>query len=379
MSSAAVGALAVLAKTASPAILITGETPLSEALNDPDPRVQLAAAVTVLRLNPDRPFRDATRVVEILARALASDPMPTAVIIDPNVQRGSTIAGFAREMGYESVLTATGQLGFTAAAERTIPTFVLVNLNVSRWPLSQMIANFRADTRTRNVPIIVYGPMEGDWSVASTGSIKSTYFRGPRIDRPRSAVTASLADTPGTAYVVQTTTVGAFAAQVRPALAALLMSPLSAAERSEQRAVAAYWLAQIADTHRTDLFPLDRAAPALTDALTDPALAPNALIGLSAISTAGAQRAIAEVALMPNADKSLRISAAGVLADHVRHNGLTLPERTVADLNALWSSTTDPALRTALSQWGGSLRPGTATVRSQLEAVPQPGLPVPTP
>ncbi len=379
MPRAAVGALAVLAKTGAPALLFSGETSLTEALNYPDPRVQLAAAVTVLRLNPDRPIRDAGRVVEILARALASDETPTAVIIEPNVQRGSTIAGFTREMGYEAVLAPTGQSGFTAAAERAIPTFILVNLNVSRWPLSQTIANLRADTRTRRVPIIVYGPPEGDWSVSTTRSVNSTYFRGPRVDDPRSAVAASLADTPGTAYIVQTTTTGAFAAQLRPALAALTTDPLSPAERLEQRAVAAYWLAQIADTHRTNLFPLEPAAPAMTDALADPDLAPNALIGLSAVPTSAAQRAIAEVVLMPNANEGLRVSAAGVLADHVRRNGLTLSAKTVADLNGLWSTTPSAALRTALSTWGGSLRPGAASVRLQLEAVPQPVLPASTP
>lgn len=375
MSRAAVGALAVLAKTGSTDLLFGSDTPLTQALNFPDPRVQLGAAVTVLRLNPDRTFRDASRVVEILARALSSSDTPTAVIIEPNAQRGSTIAGFTRDIGYDAVLAPTGQAGFAIAAEQTVPAFVLVNLNVARWPLSQTIANLRADARTRHLPIVVYGPPEGDWSVSRTLGSRATYFRGPRVDDPRADVTASLADTPATAYVTQTTTTGAFAAQLRPVLAALSETPLSPAERAEQRAVAAYWLAQIADTGRADVFPLERAESALISTLADPALAANALIALSAIPSTAAQRAIAEVALMPNADPNVRATAASELADHVRRNGLTLPDETVVALNALWSSTTDPGLRGALSTWGGTLRPGTAALRQRLEAVPQPALP----
>lgn len=379
MPRAAVGALAVLAKTGSANLLFGGDLPLTEALNYPDPRVQLGAAVTVLRLNPDRQFRDANRVVEILARALSSSEVPTAVIIEPSVQRGSTIAGFTRDMGYDAVLAPTGQAGFSVASEETIPAFVLVNLNVSRWPLSQTIANLRSDTRTLHLPIVVYGPPEGDWSVSGILGSRNSYFRGPRVDDPRAEVTASLADTPATAYITQTTTSGAFATQLRPVLAALSMTPLSPAERVEQRAVAAYWLAQIADTGRTDVFPLQRAESALISALPEPNLAENALIALSAIPTAVAQRAIAEVVLMPNADPSVRVRAANELANHVRRNGLTVPDETVAALNRVWSSTTEPALRSALSTWGGTLRPGVATLRQRLEAVPQPVLPPSTP
>ncbi len=78
---------------------------------------------------------------------------------------------------------------------------------------------------------------------------------------------------------------------------------------------------------------------------------------------------------MPNADPNVRATAASELANHVRRNGLTLPDETVVALNNLGSSTTDPALRGALSAWGGTLRPGSAALRQRLEAVPPPALP----
>ena len=375
---AAIGALGVVSRTASPAILLASN-PVTEALNHPDPRVQLAAAITVLRLNPEKSFPLAGRVVEILSRALSGDVVPTAVIIDPNVQRGSTMAGFTRQMGFDALYARTGQEGFLAAAERATPAFILVNLNVSRWPLSQTLANLRADARTQGIPVIVYGPPEGEWRVPPGDSGVYTYFRGPRPNDPTLAVTRTLAEVPGTAYIVETTTQAAFMMQMRPALAAMQAEPLSPAELSESRAVAAFWLAQIADMQRQDIFPLKNAEPALVGAIADPALVGNALVALSAIPTATAQRAIAGIVLAPATNSGLQTNAAGTLADHARRYGLLIDDETVASLNSLWASTADAELRSALSSWGGSLRPGSAVARQRLEAVPPPTLPAPAP
>lgn len=381
---AGVAALAVLAQTGSSTVLYGEDDVLGEALNASDPRVQLAAAVTVLSLNPDpdRPFRHAPRVVQILARALSDSPDPTAVIIDPSVQRGSTISGFVHELGYEVAYTRSGQQGFAAAAGQVQPAFVLVNLNVSQWPLSQTLANLRADARTREVPVVVYGPAAGEWLERPVvGSSRSTLLNGPGgSNDPRSAVRRYLSQTPGAAYVVETTTSNAFAAQMLPVLAKLIADPLTPSERTEARAVAAFRLAQIADTGKTRLFPLQPAQSALIGAISDPALAENALLALAAVPTEAAQRAIAEFVIAPASEPALRVTAARQLADHVRRFGILVPRATVADLYRLWENETDPALRTALSTWGGTLRPGKERVRYQLESVapsPPPAVPAP--
>jgi len=379
---AGVASLAVLAQTGPAASLYGGDSAIVAALDAADPRVQLAAAATVLSLGPDRPFPHAGRVVEILARALSDSPDATAVIIDPSVQRGSTLAGFVRDLGYDVAYTRSGQQGFATAAQRVQPAFILVNLNVSQWPLSQTLANFRADARTRDVPIVVYGPSSREWLERPVvGSSRATLLNGPGgANDPRSAVLRQIANVPGTSYVVETTTSAAFAAQMQPVLAQLVSDPLTPSERTEARAVAAFRLAQIADTGKTDLFPLAAAEPALIAALTDPApaLAENASIALSAIPTETAQRAVANFVLTPAADNGPRIAAAGTLARHVRRFGLLIPKQTVAELYQAWDKEADPELRTALAAWGGSLRPGAERVRYQLEShVPAPGVKAP--
>lgn len=374
---AAVGALSVISRTASPSTLLSGDTQIFDALNANDPRVQLAAAVAILRLNPPRAFPQSGRVVEILSRALTANGEPTAVVIDPSVQRGSTLAGFLREMGYEATLAASGQEGFIAATERSQPAFVLVNLNVSRWPLSQTLANFRADARTQGIPVIVVGPAERERRVRTIDSTSYTYFRGPGLVDPRAQATEYLSEIPETAYVVETSTTAAFGAQLRPVLAALSADPLSAREQSEARALAAFWLAQIADTGRKDRFLLAPAEQALIAALSDPTLSENAQIALAEIPTKSAQAALARAVVAPASVGDLQLSAADLLSAHVQRNGVLVPDSTVAELNRLWESTQDPNLRTALAQWGGTLQPGRTITRQWLEQVPAPTLPAP--
>lgn len=379
---AGVAALAVIAQTGAAASLFESDSAVVAALDAADPRVQLAAAAAVLSLGPDRPFPHSGRVVEILARTLSDSPDATAVIIDPSVQRGSTLAGFVRDLGYQVAFARSGQQGFATAARQVRPAFVLVNLNVSQWPLSQTLANFRADARTREVPIVVYGPSSREWLERPVvGSSRSILLNGPGgTNDPRQAVLRQLSDVPGTSYVIETTTSAAFAAQMEPVLAELVTDPLTPSERAEARAVAAFRLAQIADTGRTDLFPLEPAEPALTAALTDPApgLAENALMALSGVPTETAQLAIANFVLTPASDAGPRIAAANALTGHVRRFGLLIPKRTVAELKEAWEKEADPELRTALAAWGGSLRPGGERVRYQLESyVPLGGIQAP--
>jgi hypothetical protein len=85
---------------ARPAVLV-------RALDYPDDRVQLAAAVALLKVPAARPSGAYARVVEVLRRALAADPGNTpaetkgkAVVVDPSPLRSGRMAGFLRDIGY---------------------------------------------------------------------------------------------------------------------------------------------------------------------------------------------------------------------------------------------------------------------------------------
>ena len=367
---ATVGVLGILAQIGSPNLLFGGETGLRAALNAPHPRVQLAAAVAVLRLNPHRNFSESGRIVEILTRALAETGGGTAVIIDPEYQRGATLAAFASELGYDSMVASTGQQGFRLATERITPSFVLVNLNVARWPLSQTIANFRADTRTQSVPIIVVGPSKGSWHAGSVTGTAYAYISGPEDHDPRNAVLRRLTGIPQTGYIVQTTTPDAFYAQIAPILAAYIPTPLTDRDRQQSREIAAFWLAQIADRGLAQRYPLAEAEQALALAISDPKLANNALIALAAIPTASAQQTIAMTLRTGGIDEQQRILAAEMLADHIRRYGLLVDAEMARQIAQNPAQAQSPDLRSAMTALSGLIHSRPVDVPNRLQQLP---------
>ena len=60
--------------------------------------------------------------------------------------------------GFTVALSQTGQDGFNAAVLQMNPELILVDAESAGWPLATTLANFRADVRTRNTPIVVIGP-----------------------------------------------------------------------------------------------------------------------------------------------------------------------------------------------------------------------------
>ena len=133
-------------------------SPLLAALDNPNPEVQYAAAVAILRANPETPFRGARRVVEVLTRAISGPSSPVAVVIDTNRVGGNDMAGFLSQIGFEPIIATTGRQGFEMAVRQSNVVLIAVEANVIRWPLSQTVSNLRADARMPQVPILVYGP-----------------------------------------------------------------------------------------------------------------------------------------------------------------------------------------------------------------------------
>ena len=133
---AAVGSLQALGQIASPTQLYGNNaerSPILAALNYPDPRVQFAAAVTVLQLDPDREFSGSGRVVEILTRALGDSGGPAVLVIDPNRRRANDVAGLFQQLKYrgQPITRMTGQEGFKAAVQRNDVELVAIQANVT--------------------------------------------------------------------------------------------------------------------------------------------------------------------------------------------------------------------------------------------------------
>ncbi|HET6323901.1 MAG TPA: HEAT repeat domain-containing protein [Planctomycetaceae bacterium] len=329
-------------------------SPVIAALNDPNPDVQYAAAVAILQSNPDRRFRGSQRVVEVLTRAITGTHSPVAVVIDSNRERANETAGLLTQIGFEAMPAFTGREGFELAADQANVVLVAVQVNVIRWPLSQTISNLRADARTAQIPIVMYGPESVRQQVA--GAL--THY--PQID-----------------YVAESSTAARIESQVGPFLKRALALAATPASREQRIAEATAWLAQIARTNRTNIFPLEVAENSLMSLSTDRTTSANAMTALAAIPRGDVQRHFAQVASTDRFDSAIRLEAAHQLAAHIQRFGLLLSRTEVSQLEAAWHDAQSPELATALSVAVGTLKPNPKRVANRLERIAVPGAPLP--
>ncbi len=321
-------------------------------LNHPSRRIQFAAAAGILQLDPEQSFRFAGRVVEVLTQALNDDGSRRVLVIDPNNARGTSIASAVGEMGYNQQTVATGKEGFEQAAKRGDVALVLMHLNCVDWDLPQTIANFRADARTAGLPIVVYGPtfMENELKTTVQRTSRCMYliFSDKRKDVER---------------------------QLAPFLAVNSEPTLTAAQRANRAEAAIYWLAQIAQGNRSDIFDLAPATEALFNAIRNPALAPEAVSTLAKIPTNESQIYLAEAAVASKQRSEIRRQAVLSLAYHIQKHGLLIGDELIVELKSLWKKTEDPEVQTALSSLVGSLKPSPAMTETRMHTYTIPALP----
>ena len=350
--STAVAALEVLSQigTREQVLSQSGlKSPVIAAINSPDPRVQFAAATTILKLEPKHGFSGSNRVVSILARSLTDSHNSRAIVIDADNRRGSFMTGVLSEGGFEGFLAAAGRDGFEQATTSAGVEVICVHVNCQRWDLTQTLSNLRADARTSAIPIVVYGPAGVRESVSRL-VVRST----PAV------------------YVTESATSSDFLDQMLPYMKTLRTPAMSPVERDQQKSAAAYWLANISSGSLGRIFDVSQAEKELSTAAEDPAIAKNALIAIAGIASGSAQRRLSDVALNPQTNEGIRQTAASQLAYHIQRYGLSLTKDEVIDLHSGWKQTQSPIVKSALASVIGSLRPNPTIVGERLRQFPTP-------
>ena len=348
----AVAALKVLEQTGTPALLAAGAkpSPLIAALNYPDPRVQFAAAAVVLQLDPPVSFPFAGRVVAILRRALSSQQDAHAIIADPSSEKAGQIGGLLSELAYNPILVTTGRDVFRVAAERTDVELIVLDPNIIRWALTETLANLRGDVRTANIPVVILGGAD-----------------------LRAKMQQHLKNHPRATFAINVNQARDLDLQIRPFLQRITTPPMSADERSTQRAAALGWLVHIAEGRRSKVFPLAGVEDSVGSVLRDPDLGASAITVLGEIPTRSSQKQLADLLLTRDADARLREAAALALAFHIQRFNLLIDKRAIAELHAIDAATTDAGLQTAIGGVLGTLKPDAALIGRRLRQVPRTG------
>jgi hypothetical protein len=305
--------------------------PLAEALWAPGPRAPLAAARAIVALAPTRPFPGSSRLVPVLSRYILTQRPPRAVVIDDNPNRGSQVAGALRSLGYEVALETIGEEGFRAAAETGDVEAVFVShaFAPSSWSVTDILTNLKSDSRTRNLPVFVYGPADLE------------------VRRPYLPISF-----PGVRFVVQPPDGATLERLIggRPAR-------LTDAQRGALADEAAGLLARVASQPNGPFAEdLSAAEPALAVALSQPGTSPGASAALGNVPDAEAQRSLADVALDSTRPMEQRRASAGQLAQSIRKFGPLVSADQELELFAAAQAVTDPPLRSALERAVSALR-----------------------
>jgi CheY-like chemotaxis protein len=135
---------------------------LVKALDYPDPRVQLAAAVGLLRAPGPATHGRPARVVEILRRALAAEPAAPgakesgrALIADPSDIRSDKLATFLRQLGYATERFATGRELLRRVGRAADYDLVVIDRHIGDPLLADLLAQLRADANLARRPLLV--------------------------------------------------------------------------------------------------------------------------------------------------------------------------------------------------------------------------------
>lgn len=345
----AASALHTLAQTGSARMLKATEgkpAPVVAALNYPDSRVQFAAASTILTWDPATSFRGASRVVEVLARALNDTGKARGVAIDANEQRATSMSSALIEMGFEPETAQTGQAGFKIATERGDVALLLIEANVARWELSQTIANLRSDARTAFIPIVIYGD-----------------------DKLRTRIERLAESYPRIHFVLKVSDSTIMAKQVAGFLRMANADAITQPQRVATQKAALAWLTQLADRKQASLFDLKPAEDALLTTANDEELGDSAVYALGGIASPSAQTKLFEVATAASRPAPIRERALAQLAAHMQRHGVLLTELQTDEFRKAARQETDPTLQTAFAATLGSLQPDLARASGVLKAV----------
>jgi CheY-like chemotaxis protein len=328
---------------------------LVRALSFPDRRVQLAAADALLRIPGPPPALASARVVEILRRAAAADPVPRALVADFDRERAQALAAAVQQAGLEPVVVHTGREATRRLTEAADIDVLLVDAALPDPMLPHLLAQVRADNDNGLLPLLVLAPLD-------------------QIDHFQ-----RLTERYRNVWVLPATTSAEVLKQVLPArLAEAGGRPLSEEERKNRIREALLWLARLArgEVPGYDVRP---AEGAILKALRSDELAPTAIEAAGRLPGRVPQRELAALVLDASRPAPVRAAAAAELSRHIQQRSLALTNEQVASLTSLFGSADDAQLKANVALVIGSMRPDARQTGERLQqyapSLPQPAAP----
>ncbi len=300
---AAIAAAQVLGDIGSPVQLAAGgaaPSTLARAAGHDDRRLRFTAIEAIMKLKPQQAFAGSSAVTEGLGYFAGSYGVPRVLVVHPLSASGGQIAGLAAAHGYEADVATTGRQAFELATASPDYELIVIHSAIDRPALDELVAQFRRDRRTAQVPIGIISP------AADMERIQSYARRAG-----------------GMVVMSQPTTDAEMKLLADDVLAAAGMGHVPVDVRRAQAVSAMDWLIVLAAEENT-VFDLRSLEAAVLPLVYVPEMAGKAIELLADIGTQKSQQALVGLVDSPAQPLATREAAVAALARSIRHYGTLL-------------------------------------------------------
>jgi CheY-like chemotaxis protein len=331
---------------------------LVKALYYPDSRVQYAAARAMLRLPATPAPVASTRIVDVLARFLRTEPAPKVLFVYANDERAAALRKAAKEAKYEADIAATVKDALKMVHKSADYDAIVLDSGIPDGELPFALAELRADSDAGLLPLLLVATDNKKADLTRTAERYNNIFilpsffvtKGDDLKRELDDAIKFAAAPEG---------VRKAPADIQPWLQYEVRrakgQPLSEAERQLFARESLDWFSLMARGELTG-YDLKPAEDALLQALTNKDRAAQALYILARFPGAIAQQRLAGILF--DADKQpLHAIAAKELNRHIQKHGLVLTKDQIGRLQDMEQRMdVAPEIRVELAVLVGTLR-----------------------
>jgi len=141
-------------------------SPLTQALNYGDRRVEMAAALALLNIPNSQISKASVEVVEVLARALRADPMvmnkPRVLVAVGNEDWRHKVVGVMRDAGADPILVTNGFETIRRLEKAADIDAVFIESTLPDPGIHYLLASIKAESYAAQVPIFIAAVPEGN-------------------------------------------------------------------------------------------------------------------------------------------------------------------------------------------------------------------------
>jgi CheY-like chemotaxis protein len=276
--------------------------PLVQALRHSDRRLRLAAADSIMKLDPLSPYPGSSYLPETLSYFIRSLGSRRILVAQPRAEKAQTLVGLLNQIGYRADAVGSGNETFRLAVRNPDYEFLLISDAVDSPNANETIQMFRKDPLTAGLPIGLMARQEQQQHAEAMAELDPLLIAFPRPHdvRSMSFQVSRLTDLAGPTLV-------GYDARLDQAIRAL-QHLIRLAEHPQERAF-------------YDIF---RVRQAIMDALSTPSLSANAARVLGLLGCPESQRQLVTLASQHARPLAERQAAAEAFAQAVQRRGLLL-------------------------------------------------------